>query len=319
MEAFGVVQPGILSTIQDLGRFGYQKHGISVSGAMDKFALRVGNLLVGNQEGEAAIEMTASGPILRLLVDLTVAFSGGELGPRVNGRRVPMWQPLVVKEGDVVSFSSGVPPSGLRAYMVIKGGIDVPPIMGSRSTHLLSKLGGFGRSLAKGDIVSACKPETGPATCGLGGDHIPTYPNEWIIRVVPGPQDDYFTPAGMETFFSAQYRITPKANRMGYRLEGPGIEHRQGADILSDATPPGSIQVPGDGIPIILLADGQTTGGYAKIGVVVSPDQDKLAQAAPGDCITFRRVDVSGAHRILDAAEGRIAEIKAYITQSRES
>lgn len=316
VDAFGVVQPGLLSTIQDLGRFGYQKYGISVSGAMDKQALRIGNLLVGNREDAAAIEMTFRGPILRLLTDLCVAFTGGELNPIVNGIPVPTWQSLALKEGDVISVP-GPPKVGLRAYLSVSGGIDVPLVMGSRSTHLLSNLGGLGRPLIKDDKLGVLCRTMVPNTVCLKADQIPVYSHEWILRVVFGPQDDYFTSAGKATFLSSVYQITPKANRMGYRLEGPRIEHSHGADILSDATPNGSIQVPGDGMPIILLADGQTTGGYAKIGGVISSDLNKLAQASPGDSVTFQRVELSRAHQIMAQAKKDMCMIKTQISRAR--
>jgi len=313
MTVVEVLSPGMLSTIQDLGRFGYQKYGVSVSGAMDKFAIRVGNLLVGNNEGAAAIEMTVLGPKLKLHSDLTVAFTGGDFCPQVNGNTVPMWQPLALMQGDIISFSRKSPKCGFRAYMTASGGIDVPLVLGSRSTHLLSKLGGLGRPLAKGDGLQVFRSATQPAYRGLRADQIPEYGNDWEIRVLPGPQDDYFKDNGLETFYSETYQITPEANRMGYRLKGPLVEHRQGADILSDATPPGSIQVPGDGMPIILLADCQTTGGYSKIGAVISPDQDKLAQAAIGDRLRFQKVDIAQAYLERDAMEEKIRKIKSYI------
>jgi len=313
MTAIEVLSPGMLSTIQDLGRYGYQKYGVSVSGAMDKFALRVGNLLVGNKEGAAAIEMSVLGPKLKLHSDLTVAFTGGDFCPKVNGNTVPMWQPLILRDHDIISFSHKSPESGFRAYMAVSAGIDVPLVLGSRSTHLLSMLGGLGRPLVKGDSLPVFRSATKPASRGLRADQIPKYKNNWEIRVILGPQDDYFTDAGLETFFSETYQITPEANRMGYRLKGPRIEHRKGADILTDATPPGSIQVPGDGMPIILLADCQTTGGYSKIGGVISPDQDKLAQAAIGDRLCFQKVDIAQAYSEIDAAEKKIQEIKSYI------
>ena len=313
MEALEVLQPGVLSTIQDLGRYGYQQYGVSVSGAMDKFALRVANLLVGNGEGEAGVEMTALGPRLRALADLTAAFTGGDFSPEINGGTAGMWKSLTLRKGDIVSFSPTAPERGFRAYMAVTGGIDVPLVMGSRSTHLLSKLGGLQRPLAKGDILQGRKVGKISGRRVLKSDQIPVYSKESIIRVVPGPQDDYFTPAGMRTFFSGEYEITTKADRMGYRLQGPKIEHKGGADILTDATPPGSIQIPGDGMPIILLADGQTSGGYSKIGVVISSDQDRLAQAQPGEKIKFERVDISQAYRILEQTEEKIKKIKKLI------
>lgn len=317
MEAFEIVEPGVITSIQDLGRYGYQKYGVSVSGAMDKFALRVGNLLVGNDEGEAGIEMTIRGPRFRVLNDLMAAFTGGEFCPRINGNPVRMWQSLLLNRGDMISFSAGVPKSGFRAYMAISGGIDVPLVMGSRSTHALSKLGGLeGRPLARGDVV-CMRREVYSLPRSLNADEIPTYPEEVLLRAVPGPQDDYFSPAGLETFFSREYRITAKADRRGYRLDGPKIEHVHGPDILSDGVLPGAVQVPGDGMPIILLHDGGTSGGYSKIATVISPDLDKLAQACPGQKIRFQKVDIAQARRILVEAEDKIREIKSHIVCGR--
>lgn len=313
MEALEVLQPGALTTIQDRGRYGYQQYGVSVSGAMDKFALRVANLLVGNDDGEAAIEVTIVGPKLRVLEALKVAFTGGDLSHQINGMQAPMWQSLDVKEGDILSF--GPPKSGCRAYLAVCGGINAPLSMGSRSTHILSKLGGLnGRALAKGDLLPVKRLEESHFRPNpfyrFRADQIPVYGRDWLVRVIPGPQSEYFTRRGIETFLTNEYVISPQADRMGYRLKGPQIEHKAGADILTDATPPGSVQVPGDGMPIILLTDGQTTGGYSKIAVVISVDQDQLAQARPGDTVRFQKIGVLQAHRILQEWEDKIQEIK---------
>ena len=311
MEALQVLQPGAFTTVQDLGRYGYQKYGVSISGAMDRFALRVANLLVGNQEGEAAIEATVVGPKLKALENLRIAFTGGDLSPEVNGKTVPMWRTLNIKEGEVISF--GFPKSGCRAYLAVSGGIDFPPVMGSRSIHTRSNLGGNGRALINGDVLKIKDSGTRiqeSKLFRLSEDQIPIYGRSWQVRVVLGPQNDYFTRQGIDTFLHNEYLITPQADRMGYRLKGPPIEHKAGADILTDATPPGSIQVPGDGMPIILLADGQTTGGYSKIAVVTSVDQDLLAQAKPGDKVRFQRVTILEAHRLMEKMEKRIQGIK---------
>ena len=311
MEALEVLQPGAFTTVQDLGRYGYQKYGVSISGAMDRFALRVANLLVGNKEGEAAIEATVVGPKMKALENLQVAFTGGDLSPAVNGKTVPMWGTLNIIKGDVISL--GFPKSGCRAYVAVGGGIDFPLVMGSRSIHTRSNLGGNGRALIKGDVLTI--KDSGPRIqesklFRLPKDQIPIYGRSWQVRVILGPQNDYFTRQGIDTFLHNEYLITPQADRMGYRLKGPPIEHKAGADILTDATPPGSIQVPGDGMPIILLADGQTTGGYSKIAGVTSVDQDLLAQAKPGDKVRFQRVTILEAHRLLEIMEKRIQGIK---------
>jgi antagonist of KipI len=312
MEALEVLQPGAFTTVQDLGRYGYQKYGVSISGAMDRFALRVANLLAGNEEREAALEATVVGPKLRALRNLRVAFSGADLSAQVNGKPAPMWSALEIGKGEVISF--GYPKSGCRTYLALHGGIDFPVVMGSRSVHTRSKLGGEGRALIKGDVLGVKEPERSMAEERtfpvLPVDQVPVYGKAWEVRVVFGPQGDYFTGKGIETFLNSEYTITPQSDRMGYRLKGPKIEHRAGPDILTDATPPGSIQVPGDGMPIVLLADGQTTGGYSKIAVVTSVDQDLLAQAKPGDKVRFRRVTVVEAHRLLGEMENKIREIK---------
>lgn len=313
MEGFEVINPGALTTVQDLGRYGYQKYGVPVSGAMDKFSLRVANLLVGNEEGEAALEITILGPKLRALRRLRVAFTGADLSPKINGQLCSMWCSLAVEEGDRISF--GAPRSGCRAYLGVSGGISVPLIMGSYATHLRLSLGGLGRALARGDRIHA-KGEgkrigDSVTPYQLAKEHIPVYPREWVMRVILGPQQEYFTTLGLGNFLGENYMITPESDRMGYRLRGPKVEHKLGADVITDATPPGSVQVPGDGMPIILVADGQATGGYAKIAVVITVDQDKLAQARPGDAIRFQEVTLPEAHQLLAEMEDKIQRIKS--------
>ncbi len=317
MEALEILQPGAFTTIQDLGRYGYQKYGVSISGAMDRFALRLANLLVGNEEGAAAMEATVIGPKLKALQNLKAAIGGADLSHAINGKPAPLWRALKMKQGDLLSF--GPPKSGCRAYLAVAGGIDMPLVMGSRSIHTRSGLGGKGRALVKGDILtvtdSANKQAEQSPYYRMPPDRVPVYRGDYRLRVILGPQKDSFTRRGIETFLNQEYTITPQADRMGYRLRGPKIEHKTGADILTDATPPGSIQVPGDGMPIILLADGQTTGGYAKIGVVVSVDQDLLAQAKPGDRVRFEEVSIREAHALLAEQGDTIRAIaKAFLT-----
>ncbi|HXZ36455.1 MAG TPA: biotin-dependent carboxyltransferase family protein [Thermodesulfobacteriota bacterium] len=311
MSAFEVIQPGAFTTVQDLGRYGYQKYGVSISGAMDRFALRVANLLVGNDEGEGVIEATIIGPKLKALERMRVAITGADLSPEFGGKPLPLWRTLDIPEGGTLSF--GAPRSGCRAYLAVAGGIDFPVVMGSRSIHTRSNLGGNGRTLVKGDIIE--RKDSGfriqeSETHRLLPELVPVYGKNWQIRVIFGPQKDYFTRQGIETFLTSEYEITPQADRMGYRLKGPKIEHKSGADILTDATPPGSIQVPGDGMPIILLADGQTTGGYSKIATVISVDQDLLAQARPGEKVRFQKVTILEAHQFLREMEEKIQRIK---------
>ncbi len=296
-----VVESGFFTTVQDLGRYGYQRYGVPVSGAMDRFALRAGNLLVGNEEGAAGLEMTFMGPRLRFLADCTIAITGANLGPMLNDQPVAMWESLPVLQGSVLSFQG--PEDGIRAYLCVRGGIDAPPVLGSRSTFVRSKLGGFGgRALAPGDTLPVGESVGHPfvfAGRRLPAGRAPRYGNAHAVRAVMGPQDDAFTAEGIATFLSQGYSVTPRSDRMGCRLQGPRVAHKGGADIVSDGTPNGAVQVTGDGMPIVLLADCGTTGGYTKIATVISVDLPALGQAQPGDTVTFRAVSLEEAHAAL--------------------
>ncbi len=307
LDLIEVLRPGLLTTVQDRGRNGYQKFGVPVSGAVDEVALRVGNLLAGNPQGAAGLEITALGPQLRFLADAVVAISGAEVEGDLDGRRVPWYQSFLVRAGQILDLQTCA--RGVRAYLAMAGGIDVPVVLGSRSTCLAAGFGGFrGRALAAGDRLRVGSPAAPPGDlCGRG------VPVEWrsrdtspvAIRVVPGPQDDAFTAEGRRTFLESTYRVTPHADRMGSRLDGPLIAHRASADIISDWVPLGGVQVPGDGKPIILLADRQTTGGYPKIATVIGPDVPLVAQRRPGDLLQFRAVSAAegqAAARDLEAA-----------------
>ncbi|NMH72136.1 biotin-dependent carboxyltransferase [Bacillus sp. RO2] len=291
---FQVMKPGLLTTLQDLGRTGYQEFGMVVAGAMDAFALQIGNLLVGNEKGEAALEVTIMGPELKALEDVVVAICGGNLSPKVNGKQAPMWKSFKVKKGELIEF--GRPVEGARAYICVEGGFDVPVVMGSKSTYLKAQIGGLqGRALEKDDVLYG--ESTNEATTGrsIHPDEIPSYEKEMEIRVCLGPHLDAFHDSSVETFLSATYEITPQSDRMGYRLKGPKIQHKTSADIISEAIPLGGIQVPADGSPILLMADRQTTGGYTRIATVISYDIPLLAQAQPGTSIRFREVSVEEA------------------------
>ena len=306
-----VVEGGIFTTIQDLGRYGYQRCGVPVSGALDQYALRVANLLVGNSEGDAGLEMTVVGPRLRFLTDTVIAVTGGDLGPLLDGHPLPCWQSIAVPRGSVLSFTG--PQDGIRAYVAVAGGIDAPVVLGSRSTYTRASLGGQeGRALVPGDQLSVTARRYLPQVAGrsLAAQHIPTYGNSHVLRVVLGPQDDAFTERGITTFLSSTYTVTPMFDRMGYRLEGPTIEHKGGADIVSDGTPFGAVQVTGEGLPIVLLADRGTTGGYTKIGTVISVDLAGVAQAQTGDTVTFCSVSLKEAHQALEKQERVIQELR---------
>ena len=291
---FKVIKSGLLSTIQDGGRKGYQQYGIVVSGAMDPYSMNIANFLVGNARNEAVLEVTVMGPALEVLDDAVISICGGNLSPKVNGEKIPMWKSFKVKEGDRLEF--GQPVSGARSYISVAGGYDVPLAMGSKSTYLKAGIGGIeGRALEKGDVLHGSGGMKGISGRALHPDEIPVYQKELEVRVVMGPHQHTFTEKGLETFLSTTYEVTPQSDRMGFRLKGEKVEHATSADIISEAIPLGGIQVPANGDPIILMSDRQTTGGYTRIATIISSDIPYLAQAMPGCQIRFREVTVEEA------------------------
>jgi len=320
VNAFEVVRPGLLTTVQDLGRFGYQKYGVTNSGAIDRTALRVANLLLDNDEGCAGLEATAEGPTLRALVDLVVVIVGADMQPRVDGKAVECGAAIEIRSGQILELQRAR--RGLRTYLAVAGGIDVPVVLGSRSTCLPAAFGGFrGRILQEGDCLPIGPVERSPAL--LIGRRLPA---EWLerigdiltVRVILGPQEDHFTPEGIRTFLSGSYRMTPQMDRVGVRLQGPAILHQAGADIISDSTPLGAIQVASDGQPMVLLADRQTTGGYAKIAVVVQEDLCRLGHAMPGQVVRFCRIALPEAYAALRAHEERFDALRRTWQSSPE-
>lgn len=295
--ALKVMIPGVLTTVQDKGRFGYQKSGMTSSGVMDACAYRKSNYLVGNLHNEAVLEMTLYGGEYEFTDEALIALTGADMAPMLNDRPIPMNHAIMVKAGDDLKL--GMAQSGCRTYLAAAGGIDVPVVMNSRSTNLRCKVGGFhGRALQVNDVVplgvwnKADKDVHGRSVSGQ------TYPDEITVHVVPGPQEEYFTASGIKTFYSERYKVTEECDRMGYRLEGAKIESKDGTDIVSDGIVYGSIQIPSSGKPIILMADHQTTGGYAKIGTVCQMDLSKLAQCRPGNYVRFERISVEKAEEL---------------------
>jgi len=310
------LQPGLLTTVQDEGRWGYQAYGMPVAGAMDRYAYRVANLLVGNKPGAAGLEMTLRGGTFRFEAEALVAICGADMGAELNGQPVAAWSSFQAPPGSVLSF--GFAAAGCRTYIAVRGGIDVPLVLGSRSTYIRGGVGGLnGRALKAGDVLPVGGETAAPARPQrLDPRFIPQYggaANGAIeLRVLLGPQDDCFTAQGLATLFGSTYTISPDADRMGYRLDGPVIEHSGKPDIVSDALCQGAIQVPGHGMPIIMMADRQTTGGYTKIGTVIGPDLTKLAQAKPGDNVVFKKCSDEEAVEALR----RERQIYAEIAQS---
>ena len=287
-----VKTPGPLTTVQDGGRFFYQSSGIRPSGVMDGAAYEAANALVGNAKGEAVLEMTFLGATLEFQSAAWFALTGADMQAKLDGVPVERYRAVRAEAGQTLAV--GMAATGCRGYLAVRGGFDVPLVMGSRSTDVSAKLGGFeGRALKAGDVLPtpAADDWTSTDLCY----EPPVYESEITVRVVPGPQEEYFTAAGVDTFFSAAYEISPNSDRMGLRLDGPEIESISGTDIVSDGIVFGSIQVPSGGVPIILMADHQTAGGYAKIGTVLSFDLPKLAQARPGDVVRFARISAEEA------------------------
>ena len=316
MNRIRIIKPGLLTTVQDRGRLGYQQFGVTVAGAMDNYSFRVANLLVENDENEAVLETTFMGPEIEFDCDEVIAITGADMKPKLNGEPVELWTSIPVAKGDKLSFSSVT--NGLRCYIAFSRGINVPEIMGSKSTYLRGKLGGFeGRKLEKGDELPLGEKNLASTGSYAPKKYIPIYEKEYTLRVVLGPQDDYFTDEGIETFLNSTYKITSEADRMGYRLDGPVIAHKDGADIISDGIVYGSVQVPGGGLPIILMSDRGTTGGYTKIATVLTPDLSILAQMGPGSSVKFKKVSVHEAHEIYKEYENRISELKSFMKNNR--
>ncbi len=310
-----VLQPGVLTTVQDLGRYGFSQFGVPPSGALDSFSLRVGNLLVGNREGDACLEITLMGLKLKVLREIVIAITGGDLSPTLNGEPLEMWKTHLAIEGDLIEFK-GVR-RGCRAYLAICGGFDVPSLMESKSTCLSGKFGGYeGRPLRRGDLLFTSDVPISLDRLGLRfpKEDIPSIEKEAILRVILGPQDDQFTEKGMKTFSSSLYWVTPQCDRMGLRLDGPQLERQPDVEesIISEGLVPGSIQVPGDGKPIIILTE-LVTGGYTKIATVISTDLPKVAQLKPGDRVRFEPISIEDAHHLLREQEKKI---KNFISQS---
>jgi antagonist of KipI len=295
-----IVRAGMLTTIQDLGRWGRQASGVPVAGPMDEYSHRLANRLVGNHPAAAALEVTLIGPELESNAELTCAVAGAAFTVSVAGRAVAMHAPFTLPPGVRLRF--GVRTAGARATLAVRGGIDVEPIFGSRSTSLSGRVGPLGgRALVNGDMLPVGSA-AGSHRVENAAAHVPlNLPAGGArLRVIRGPQEAMFTTSAYERLFSARFVVTPTSNRMGYRLEGPRLAHAGSADILSDATPLGSIQVPASGQPILLMADRQTTGGYPKIATVISADLPLAGQLAPGDWIEFQpctRRDAVAAER----------------------
>lgn len=301
-----VLRPGILTTVQDLGRRGHEAAGVTASGALDQVAHRVANALVGNEPDAATLEATISGPELRFDHDATIAVTGADLAATLDGSTIPLRRSVVCRAGSTLQF--GARRSGARACIAFDGGVNVPRALGSRATHVLSGIGGIdGRALVAGDRVplgprSAAPPERRietPLTLPAGGAR---------VRVLPGPQDDWFPDPALETLQRTRFTVGVNSDRMGYRLTGAGRIARNAGEMITDATFAGGIQIPPSGEPIVLMADRQTTGGYPQIATVITADLPAVGQLAPGDWIEFEVCSRSEAISALRAQEAMLRE-----------
>ena len=293
-----ILQPGLLTTVQDRGRFGHQRVGMSPAGAMDLRAMRLANLLVGNDRDEAVLELTMLGPKVQFTQTNVFAVTGADMGASLDGAPVPWGQAVSAPAGSVLQF--GPARSGCRGYLAVAGGFDVPVLYGSKSTLLRSALGGFqGRKLQSGDELpfSAPRPEVDNQALRRLPPQ-PAFSREITVRVIPGPQEDSFSQAGLDTFYHSAFAVTDKSDRMGCRLSGPKVEHSGDPNIISDGIPLGAVQVPGSGEPMIMMSEHQGSGGYTKIATVISVDIPLVAQCPPGSTIRFQAVTVEEAQRL---------------------
>jgi antagonist of KipI len=301
-----IIKPGLLTTIQDGGRHGYQRFGVPVGGAMDMFALRVANMLVGNGQFEAAVETSGPGATIGVMEDATIAVTGADISAEINGKPLPMWRSVDARKGDAISF--GAVKSGSWTYVGFPG---IPEVLGSKSNCLVGAFGGFeGRALRSGDVLRCGgKNEPSPSRA-LRDEFVPRYDLGLNLRAVPGPQDFMFSERGINTFFSEVFDISLRTNRMGYWLYGPPVESVNSLEVESDASALGAVQVTG-GRPVVLMADRNTTGGYAKIATLASVDTYALAQGRPGSkrIVRFHRISVEGAVNLLRDFEDGLASI----------
>ena len=303
-----VLDPGPQTTVQDAGRRGQLRYGIPPSGPVDARSFTIANRLVGNADADAGLEFTLIGPRLRAEGPCMVAVTGADSPVTVNDAPAAAWTTLALRAGDVVKV--GPARTGVRGYVAVAGGIDVPPVLGSRATYLRGRLGGLeGRALRRDDVLrlgAAARVRVR----AVAARAIPDWRAEPVLRVVLGPQADRFTDEGIAAFLGGTYEVLPQSDRMGARLSGPRIAHARGHDIISDGIAPGAVQVPGDGQPIVLLVDRQSTGGYTKIATVCSFDIARVGQAKPGRRVRFSAVDVAEAQRLSRQAAVDIANVE---------
>lgn len=309
MGSIRIISPGFLTTIQDYGRIGYQQYGIPQGGVMDRYSMELSNILTGNKREEAVLEITMTGPVIEFQGPVAFALAGADMSPRLNEKEIEMYKTIKACKGDILEFSA--PNTGCRTYLSVSGGFDVEKVMESKSTYLRGSFGGFhGRTLKKDDILYINEVNINNiAVRKVPDSMIPRFKGDITLRVVMGPEEDSFTLDGVNAFLSNKYILTNEWDRMGIRVEGESISHRHSADVISNGINFGAVQVPGNGKPIIMMADRQTTGGYTKIANVISVDLPYLSQLKPGDSVEFLKVTIEEAQRLIREQEDKITKL----------
>jgi len=319
--ALRVISPGLMTTLQDLGRPGYQRLGIPVSGALDPISLRAANLIVGNPAATAALEIAYQGPVLAVEAhSVRIGLAGASapvdiLDESDAAQRLPPLHSVRLQRGQRLRIGAL---AGAVAYLAIEGGFAVEPMLGSRSTYTRAGIGGFaGRAVAAGDLL----PLAGETAADREERMLPALDlgPPARFRIVLGPQDDYFTEAAIRTLLESTYTVSPATDRMGMRLDGPKLEHAKGFNIVSDGIAPGAIQVPGNGLPIVLLADRQTTGGYPKVAAVISADLPALGRLMPGAKVAFQAVSIDEAEAARREMAALISDLEGSVVPARRA
>ncbi|XKE69241.1 biotin-dependent carboxyltransferase family protein [Jeotgalibacillus malaysiensis] len=323
-----VVEPGLLSSIQDNGRRGHQESGMIISGVMDTFSLRIANYLVGNEEGEAVLEITLTGPTIEFQEDQLIAICGADFSATIDDKPAPLWRPVAVKKGSTLHMKFSK--VGCRGVIAVGGGFSVPEVLGSKSTYLRAEIGGFeGRGLEKEDIIRIGERSSSsqrifervlkkPVDWSVSGAYTHDVYSRSVMRVIPGKQYEDFTEESRACFFDQDFKISKQSDRMGFRLDGENLECGLNGDMLSEGVAFGTVQVPADGQPIILLADRQTLGGYPKIGQVASVDLPALIQKKPGEAISFEEISIQQAQDLFKKREKEWQELKWMINMKLE-
>lgn len=305
-----ILRTGLLTTVRDIGRFGYRRFGVNPTGAMDPLAARIANILVGNSDHDAVIEANFPAPVLRFRYDTIFAVTGGDLAPRLDGAEIRNWRTFRAEAGSTLSFSSRV--TGCRCYIAVAGGFDLPRWLGSSTTNLAASAGGFrGRKLAVGDVIELNAPDAF-ASVGVSPapSILPRYHDFPTVRITAGPEFDRLSTESRNDFLNSTFTIGKNSDPMGFRLEGPSLQIDGEAAFLSSAVTFGTIQLPPGGDPILLMSDHQTSGGYPRIGNIAAVDIPLAAQLGPSDRIAFHLVEHEEAHKLLVAMERDLAMLR---------